>query len=148
MLKTQIFRLIAAATILSVVTADAATLCLNVCTLFWPVKPGDTCQSMAKAWDITEEQFITYNPKVVCSALVGGMDYCVEQNVKGKDGTDVSDESKTRTTSGSISKSSTSTSTGKPSSTSSESGSSLPTPRQAGMVKRLYVNGRLSERRA
>ncbi|EHK96461.1 hypothetical protein M7I_7858 [Glarea lozoyensis 74030] len=48
------------------------------CSFTWAAEIEDTCQSMASSWEITEAQFISYNPGVVCSALVAGKEYCVE----------------------------------------------------------------------
>jgi len=55
----------------------------DTCTFSWLAKSGDTCKSIASAWEITEAQFISFNPGVVCSALVANREYCVEQNRGG-----------------------------------------------------------------
>ena len=81
------------------------------CTYFADAQTGDTCQSIADAWGITLQQFITYNPSVGsdCSNLVVGDSYCVEENYgRGPSSTSTSTPSTT-----------TATTTGKPSPTQS-----------------------------
>jgi hypothetical protein len=48
------------------------------CAITWPAYAGDTCTSFAYLWSISEDQFLSYNPGVVCSTLEVGKEYCVE----------------------------------------------------------------------
>ena len=48
------------------------------CAFTWAAENGDSCQSMATSWGVTQAQFISYNPGVVCNTLVTGQEYCVE----------------------------------------------------------------------
>ncbi|KAL5316128.1 hypothetical protein ACEPPN_017006 [Leptodophora sp. 'Broadleaf-Isolate-01'] len=56
----------------------AAAVVKRDCSFTWAAGSGDTCQSMAVSWGLTQAQFISYNPGVVCTALVVGKEYCVE----------------------------------------------------------------------
>lgn len=50
----------------------AAAVVKRDCSFTWAAGSGDTCQSMAVSWGLTQAQFISYNPGVVCTALVVG----------------------------------------------------------------------------
>lgn len=56
----------------------AATIRLRDCSFSAPADAGDTCRSMAAAWNIGEDQFTLWNAGVDCGALVAGKEYCVE----------------------------------------------------------------------
>jgi hypothetical protein len=60
--------------------SDARSLRLHArdCSFTWPAYDGDTCESMANAWSISEADFVRYNPGVNCVALEPAKDYCVE----------------------------------------------------------------------
>jgi len=58
--------------------AIAATIRPRECSFSVPAETGDTCRSMAAAWNIGEDQFTLWNAGVNCGALVAGKEYCVE----------------------------------------------------------------------
>ena len=88
---------------------------ISDCTYFYDSVAGDTCASIANAWGITLQQFITYNPSVKsdCSGLVVGDSYCVEENNgKGPASTSGTSAAITKATTAAPTSSSLTTSTG------------------------------------
>ncbi|CAG8961709.1 hypothetical protein HYFRA_00006249 [Hymenoscyphus fraxineus] len=69
----ETFALLSAASI-----GASASVVRRDCSFTWEAENGDTCQSMAASWGITQAQFISYNSGVSCNALVVGKEYCVE----------------------------------------------------------------------
>ncbi|ORY65198.1 uncharacterized protein BCR38DRAFT_457414 [Pseudomassariella vexata] len=67
-----------AVSLLAFTYVEAVVLHPRSCSFSWPAESGDTCLSMAQAWGITESQFISFNPGVICASLIPGQDYCVE----------------------------------------------------------------------
>jgi hypothetical protein len=68
---------VAIAALIGLSKVHGFTLRARDCTFQWPAATGDTCQSMALDWDITEADFIRWNSGVDCNALVNGQDYCL-----------------------------------------------------------------------
>ncbi|KAK1241792.1 hypothetical protein MKX07_007615 [Trichoderma sp. CBMAI-0711] len=47
------------------------------CSFATSSSPGDTCQSFAAEWGLSEQTFESLNPGVACPNLVAGQNYCV-----------------------------------------------------------------------
>ncbi|KAH8692484.1 hypothetical protein GQ44DRAFT_719839 [Phaeosphaeriaceae sp. PMI808] len=76
MIRPQIF--IGIAALLAGSDVQASKLYARDCSFTWPAYEGDTCETMANNWSISEAEFLSYNPGAVCSALEAGKEYCVE----------------------------------------------------------------------
>ena len=71
------FRLLLGISSLFGLAVECAMLRVHDCSFQWPAATGDTCQSMALDWEITEADFIRWNSGVNCDALVNGQYYCL-----------------------------------------------------------------------
>lgn len=95
------------------------SLIKRTCTYSVTAAAGDTCESIATDWGITDAQFYSYNPQVganCASGIVVGDDYCVEWD------------------NGALPTTSSSSYTFKTTSTFTSSTASGPTPEQTGII--------------
>lgn len=100
-------------------SASSVSLSKRTCTFSVTAIAGDTCDSIATDWGITDAQFYSYNPQVgtnCATGIVVGADYCVEWD------------------NGALPTISSSSSTVKTTSTSTSSTASGPTPEQTGII--------------
>jgi len=64
-----------------------ATDTIKSCAIVVPANDFETCDSIAKIWDLSAKQFLTYNPSVGadCSNLKIAQQYCVQVNAEPKE---------------------------------------------------------------